>query len=77
MDGERMARLEERLDNVIDRVDAAAADSKAERKELLELVQSMKTEMTHYKGVVGGIALVFSGVAVALGLFKGWIIGGK
>ena len=42
-------------------------------KELLKLMHEIKDEMTRYKGFLGGIAFLASGVGIFLTLFKDWI----
>jgi hypothetical protein len=43
-------------------------------KELLKLMHEIKSEMTKYKGFLGGIAFIASGIGIFLTLFKEWII---
>jgi len=42
--------------------------------EMLKLMHEIKDEMTRYKGFLGGIAFIASGVGIFLTLFKDWII---
>jgi hypothetical protein len=42
-------------------------------KELLRLMHEIKNEMTRYKGFLGGIAFITSGVVVFLTIFKDWL----
>jgi hypothetical protein len=56
----------------------AVVESKVEsledsHKELLRLMHEVKDEMTRYKGFLGGIAFLASGVGIFLTLFKDWI----
>ena len=69
---ERMARLETHVEGLRQDLQELTAEAKAERKEMMVLMQTMRGEITHYKGVIGGIALVFSGVGIALGAIKLW-----
>jgi hypothetical protein len=43
------------------------------QKEILECIQSVRDEMIRYKGFLGGIAFLASGVGIFLTLFKEWI----
>lgn len=60
---ERLAVLETKVD-----------DLEANNKELLKLLHEVKDEMTRYKGFLGGVAFIASGVGIFLTLFKDWII---
>lgn len=71
---ERMTRLETHVEGLRHDLQQLTAEAKAERKEMLALMQTMRSEITHYKGVIGGIALVFSGVGIALGSLKMWFM---
>jgi hypothetical protein len=71
---ERMARLETHVEALRADLLDITREAKLERKEMMELMQAMRREIVHYKGVIGGIALVFSGVGVVLGLIKGWFV---
>jgi len=42
--------------------------------ELLKLMHEVKDEMTRYKGFLGGIAFITSGVVVFFTLFKDWLL---
>jgi hypothetical protein len=46
---------------------------KADQQEILACMHSIKDEMTRYKGFLGGIAFLASGVGIFLTLFKDWI----
>lgn len=59
---ERLAVLETKVDDLEDN-----------HKELLKLMHEVKDEMTRYKGFLGGIAFLASGVGIFLTLFKDWI----
>lgn len=60
---ERMAVIENKVEALEDN-----------HKELLKLMHEIKDEMTKYKGFLGGIAFIASGVGIFLTLFKDWII---
>lgn len=60
---ERVAVLETKVD-----------DLEANHKELLKLMHEVKDEMTRYKGFLGGVAFIASGIGIFLTLFKDWII---
>ena len=60
---ERLAILETKVDDLEDN-----------HKELLRLMHEVKDEMTRYKGFLGGVAFIASGVGIFLTLFKDWII---
>ena len=59
---ERLAVVENKVETLEDN-----------HKELLKLMHEIKDEMTRYKGFLGGIAFLSSGVVVFLTLFKDWI----
>ena len=60
---ERLAVLETKVDDLEDN-----------HKELLRLMHEVKDEMTRYKGFLGGVAFIASGVGIFLTVFKDWII---
>ena len=60
---ERIAILETKVDDLEDN-----------HAELLKLMHEVKDEMTRYKGFLGGVAFIASGVGIFLTLFKDWII---
>ena len=60
---ERLAILETKVDDLEDN-----------HKELLKLMHEVKDEMTRYKGFLGGVAFIASGIGIFLTLFKDWII---
>ena len=43
-------------------------------KELLRLMHEIKDEMTRYKGFLGGLAFLASGIGIFLTVFKDWIL---
>jgi len=59
---ERLAVMESKVETLEDN-----------HKELLKLMHEIKDEMTRYKGFLGGIAFLTSGVVVFLTIFKDWL----
>lgn len=47
---------------------------KEDQREILKIMHEIKDEMTKYKGFLGGIAFLVSGLGVFFTLFKEWII---
>lgn len=47
---------------------------KKDQEEILKIMHEIKDEMTKYKGFLGGIAFLVSGLGVFFTLFKEWII---
>ena len=60
---ERLAVIENKVETL-----------EANHKELLKLMHEVKDEMTRYKGFLGGIAFLTSGVVVFLTIFKDWLV---
>jgi len=60
---ERIAILETKVNNLQDNHD-----------EMLKLMHDIKDEMTRYKGFLGGIAFIASGIGIFLTLFKDWLV---
>ena len=60
---ERIAVLENKVDDLQDN-----------HEELLKLMHEIKDEMTRYKGFLGGIAFIASGIGIFLTLFKDWLL---
>lgn len=54
-------------------IETKVEDLELNHKELLKLMHEIKDEMTRYKGFLGGIAFLASGVGIFLTLFKDWI----
>ena len=46
---------------------------KKDQDEILKIMHEIKEEMTRYKGFLGGIAFLVSGLGVFLTLFKDWL----
>lgn len=47
---------------------------KEDQKDILKCLHEIRDEMTRYKGFLGGIAFLISGVTVCFTLFKDWFI---
>jgi hypothetical protein len=60
---ERMAVIETKIETLEDN-----------HKELLKLMHEIKDEMTKYKGFLGGLAFLASGIGIFLTVFKDWIL---
>jgi hypothetical protein len=60
---ERIAILETKVNNLQDN-----------HEEMLKLMHDIKDEMTRYKGFLGGIAFIASGIGIFLTLFKDWLV---
>lgn len=58
---ERIAVLEAEVDAL-----------KEDQREILKIMHEIKDEMTRYKGFLGGIAFLVSGLGVFFTLFKDW-----
>lgn len=70
-----VALLSQSIKHLTKRMEEWQNAAKEERAEMRAEIKLLQTEMTRYKGVLGGITLVFSAVAAALMLAKGWLIG--
>ena len=55
-------------------IETKVEDLEQNHKELLKLMHEIKDEMTRYKGFLGGVAFIASGIGIFLTLFKDWII---
>jgi ABC-type uncharacterized transport system fused permease/ATPase subunit len=55
-------------------LEAEVRELKKEQDKVLECVQNIHSEMIRYKGFLGGIAFIASGVLIAITLAKDWII---
>lgn len=55
-------------------LEAEVKELKADQQEILKVMHEVKDEMTRYKGFLGGVAFIASGVGIFLTLFKDWII---
>jgi hypothetical protein len=65
-----MSDMNERLAVIETKVE----DLEQNHKELLKLMHEIKDEMTRYKGFLGGIAFLASGVMICLTLAKDWLL---
>jgi len=54
-------------------IETKVEDLEANHEQMLKLMHEIKDEMTRYKGFLGGIAFLASGVGIFLTLFKDWI----
>lgn len=54
-------------------LEAEVSALKEEQDKILKCVQDIHSEMTRYKGFLGGIAFISSGILVFLTLFKDWV----
>lgn len=70
----QIALLAQRIEHLTARVEEWQTIAKEQREDLCEEVKIMREELTRYKGMLGGIAMVFSGIAVVLGLAKDWLL---
>ena len=55
-------------------IETKVEDLEDNHKELLKLMHEIKDEMTRYKGFLGGVAFIASGIMICLTLAKDWII---
>ena len=55
-------------------IETKVEDLEANHKELLKLMHEVKDEMTRYKGFLGGVAFIASGIGIFLTLFKDWLV---
>jgi hypothetical protein len=55
-------------------IETKVEDLEDNHKELLKLMHEIKDEMTRYKGFLGGVAFIASGIGIFLTLFKDWLI---
>ena len=55
-------------------LEAEVKSLKEEQDKILECVQNIHSEMVRYKGFLGGVAFIASGVGVFLTIFKDWIL---
>ena len=55
-------------------LEAEVKSLKADQHEILICMHSIKDEMTRYKGFLGGVAFIASGIGIFLTLFKDWLL---
>lgn len=78
---QRLAVVETELKSVSKQIEILGNKQEQYHTETLELlgllknrVDSVEKEMTHYKGLIGGISLVFAGIGVVVVFFKSWLL---
>ena len=54
-------------------LEAEVRELKSDQAQILACVHEVRDEMTRYKGFLGGVAFLASGVGVFLTLFKDWL----
>lgn len=72
-----LAVLRERIANTLSRLEDLANEMKKDREEFRLSVDALRAEIGRYKGFVGGVAFVMSGIVAAAMLAKGWLFGDK
>ena len=65
--------LSVRLEAAVDRLTETAERLEKSQSNTDEQVEQLRREVVHYKGIVGGIAFVLSGMFTLLVAFKSWI----
>ena len=55
-------------------LEAEVKGLKEDQQEILICMHAIKDEMTRYKGFLGGVAFIASGIGIFLTLFKDWIL---
>jgi hypothetical protein len=55
-------------------IETKVEDLEDNHAEMLKLMHEIKDEMTRYKGFLGGVAFIASGIGIFITLFKDWII---
>ena len=55
-------------------LEAEVKELKADQQEILKCLHAIKDEMTRYKGFLGGIAFIASGIGIFLTVFKDWLL---
>lgn len=55
-------------------IETKVEDLEENHKELLKLMHEVKDEMTRYKGFLGGVAFIASGIGIFLTVFKDWLV---
>jgi hypothetical protein len=56
-------------------LEAEVETLKASQREILDCMHSIRDEMTRYKGFLGGVAFIASGVGIFLTIFRDWVLG--
>ena len=47
---------------------------RTDQKEILDCIHAVRDEMLRYKGFLGGVAFLASGIGIFLTVFKDWIL---
>lgn len=55
-------------------LEAEVSALKEEQDKILNVVQEIHAEMVRYKGFLGGIAFLASGIGIFLTVFKEWVV---
>lgn len=55
-------------------LEAEVRSLKDDQQEILVCMHAIKDEMTRYKGFLGGVAFIASGIGIFLTLFKDWLL---
>lgn len=55
-------------------LEAQVQELKSDQQEILACMHAIKDEMTRYKGFLGGVAFIASGIGIFLTLFKDWLL---
>ena len=55
-------------------LEAEVEKLQASQKEILDCIHAVRDEMLRYKGFLGGVAFLASGIGIFLTLFKDWIL---
>lgn len=55
-------------------LEAEVRSLKEDQQEILTCIQGVRDDMARYKGFIGGMAFLASGIGVFIGLFRDWII---
>jgi Tfp pilus assembly protein PilN len=53
-------------------LEAEVSALKDDQKEILKCMHEIRDEMTRYKGFLGGVAFLISGLSIFFTLFKDW-----
>lgn len=74
--GERVVALEQQVQFLHEGRQSAADTNKCILEKLESLdkkIDAVSTELVRYKGFVGGMVLVFTGIGILLTFFKTWV----
>lgn len=70
-----VALLVQSVKHLTERLEEWQETAQIERSAMRSEIRILQTEMSRYKGVLGGVTLMLSGVVTALLIAKGWLIG--